>query len=70
MFLGVISELDCVVVYFFTNNLLTGARYYFTESHSNDNDYIYDYNSMKELLTKKYGEPTTDDDWWKDDLYI
>lgn len=69
MFLGEISELECVIVYFFTNNLLTGGRYYFTEKHSNDNDYLSDYETMKELLSKKYGKPSTDDEYWKDDLY-
>lgn len=69
MFTGKISELDCVIVYFFTNDLLTGARYFFTEKHSNNNDYLYDYDGMKELLTKKYGVPKSDDDYWKNDLY-
>jgi hypothetical protein len=69
MFLGNISELDCVIVYFFTNDLLTGGRYFFTEEHSNKNDYISDYENMKELLSKKYGEPTDDEDYWKKDLY-
>lgn len=69
MYLSNISDLDCVIVYFFTNNLLTGGRYYFTEKHSNDNDYLSDYENMKELLSKKYGTPSTDNEYWKDDLY-
>ncbi|QEN05205.1 hypothetical protein EW093_10935 [Thiospirochaeta perfilievii] len=69
MFNGNISGLDCVIVYFFTNDLLTGGRYYFTEKHSNKNDYLIDFNNMEELLTKKYGEPTEEDDFWKNDLY-
>lgn len=69
MYKGSVSELECVVIYFFTNNMLTGGRYFFTEEHSNKNDFLSDYSSMKELLTKKYGDPEDDEEWWRNDLY-
>ena len=41
----------------------------FTHSHSNENDYILDFNKLKEILTKKYGKPIEDERLWKNDLY-
>ncbi|MBA7588846.1 hypothetical protein ES708_30916 [subsurface metagenome] len=39
------------------------------EIHSNKNDYIDDYESVKEILTKKYGKPKRDVVTWKNDLF-
>ncbi len=39
------------------------------EIHSNKNDYIDDYKSVKEILTKKYGKPKRDVVTWKNDLF-
>lgn len=48
---------DVFVAYFFIDNQLVRARYVLAESHSNNNDYIIDYNDFKEILIKKYGPP-------------
>ena len=60
---------DVFVVYFFIDNQLVRARYVLAESHSNNNDYITDYNDFKEILTKKYDKPKRDETLWKNDLY-
>lgn len=45
-------------MYFFLESKLYNSGYSFSENHTNKNDYIYDYDELKELLTKKYGEPS------------
>lgn len=57
------------VGYIFTQGLLFRAKYRLAEKHTNNNDYILDYISLKELLTKKYGKPEKDTKSWKNDLY-
>lgn len=64
-----ISGLSCSAVYFYAENRLVRARYFFTEKHSNENDYTDDYSSIKRLLTAKYGESDDTDQIWKNDLY-
>jgi hypothetical protein len=64
-----ISGLNVLAGYLFTEDRLTTGRYIITESHSNKNDFISDYNSLKELLDKKFGSATKDENIWKDDLY-
>ena len=39
------------------------------EKHTNKNLYINDYESLKEILTKKYGKPEIDKVIWKNDLF-
>ena len=64
-----ISGLSCALMYYFTTGRLTRAVYLVTASHSNKNDYIRDFDNLKELLTKKYGVPSSDDSIWKKSLF-
>lgn len=64
-----LADFDAYVVYIFAGNKLTRAKYIITETHSNKNDYISDYNTLKSLLQKKYGTPVEEEKYWKDDLY-
>jgi len=66
---GTVSGLDCLIVYIFAEGKLVRAKYIFTKTHSNKNDYISDFNTLKEVLTKKYGKPVKDSHIWKNDLY-
>ena len=68
VYINEIAGLSCKIVYIFADNKLTRAKYVFTNEHSNKNDFIVDYNEMKELLSKKYGVPY-DKELWKNDLY-
>jgi hypothetical protein len=43
--------------------------YYFERNHTNHNDYIDDYIDLKEALIKKYGEPSSDDIIWENNLH-
>jgi hypothetical protein len=42
---------------------------FFNHEHTNKNDFIWDYEQLKELLSEKYGEPNFDNVSWEDDLY-
>ncbi|MCD8403926.1 hypothetical protein [Tenacibaculum finnmarkense] len=64
-----ISGIETIIGYLFTEGKLTSGRYLSTEEHSNKNDYINDYNNLKELLEKKYGKPKKDKKIWKNNLY-
>ncbi len=60
---------DVFLIYFFTDNKLTRARYALAVTHSNKNDFISDYNDFKKILIKKYGDPVEDESIWRNDLY-
>jgi len=65
----IIGGLSCDVIYIFANNCLTRAKYIFTNYHTNKNDYISDYKTLKNLLIKKHGTPYRDEVFWKNNLY-
>ena len=50
---------------------LRQATYYATNTHTSDNLYVEDYNSLKDKLTSLYGTPNPSDvkEVWHDDLY-
>jgi len=64
-----IAGLDCAIIYYFAENLLTRARYLITKEHSSTNLYIEDFKNIKSQLTQKYGAPARDDAIWSNDLY-
>lgn len=64
-----ILELDCSLIYFFEGEKLVRAKYVIDEEHSNKNQYITDYNTLKAALSKKYGEPLKSNRRWVNDLY-
>jgi hypothetical protein len=64
-----ISGIDCVAIYIFAKKVFVRAKYFFSASHTNLNDYIMDYFTINKLLVAKYQEPTDSQIVWKDDLY-
>jgi hypothetical protein len=67
VFTASISSLETHIGYFFTNGILTRARYAISENHMNKSDYITDFNTLKTQLIKKYGAPSQDVKHWKND---
>lgn len=56
---------DCDVVYIFNDNdRLTSGLYVFTKKYANPQLYIQDYNKFKNLLTEKYGKPSSEKENW------
>jgi hypothetical protein len=66
---GIVSNIDALIVYIFASDKLVRAKYMFTPKHTNKNDYLIDYDNVKETLTKKYGSPQPDDSYWRNELY-
>ena len=54
--------------YNFLEDKVYRSTYIFIGEFTNKNDYIYEYERWKEVLIKKYGQPTSDKWEWKDDL--
>lgn len=69
MYKGTLGTQSVNIGYVFAESQLVRGVYLVTTDHANSNDYITDYDSMKSLLTKKYGEPEEDEVVWKNDLY-
>lgn len=64
-----VAGLNTTVGYVFIDDKLVSCGYLFDEPHTNKNQYISDYDNLKEAFIKKYGQPTDDQTIWKDDLY-
>lgn len=54
---------------FDTNDALYRATYMAKDTHTSDNLYVEDYNSLNTKLTSLYGEPNDIKEIWHDDLY-
>jgi len=59
---------ECSIYYCFLEDKLYQSLYLFNKSILNEYPRIKDYEDLKELLIKKYEEPTIDTEEWKDDL--
>ena len=64
-----VADLDAYAAYSFIDDTLVSAGYLFTEEHSNDNMFIKDFEKVKNILQRKYGEPSEDVLRWSNDLY-
>lgn len=56
-----INSIDSVACYYFDDGKLYEAGYVFAPQYANEGQYISSYESMKELLIKKYGTPASDE---------
>ncbi len=65
-----LASLDVFLVYHFIDDMLVRANYLIIEEHSNEYDYISDFNILLELLIIKYGETEHEDEYrvWKNNL--
>jgi hypothetical protein len=64
-----LARFDTSLGYVFAGNKLVRSNYVIKEKHSNTNEYISDYEELKGLLIKKYGEPAEDEIFWFNNLY-
>lgn len=67
-----VSGLDTLLYYRLDHDgYLAQVLYIFAETHSNENLYIYDFDGIENLLSRKYGEQKIEytwlDDFYKDD---
>jgi len=66
---GIVSNLDCLIAYFFVENKLVRGKYNVIETHTNRNDFISDYSGLKKALAEKYAKPKEEKTVWKNSLY-
>lgn len=64
-----VGGLNATMVYLFAADKLYTAKYIFIEKHTNKNDYINNYNTIKQILTNKYGTPAEDETLWRNNLF-
>ena len=64
-----VANIEARLFYNFIDNILVDAGYHFTEEHSNDNKFIDDFDKVKSILQRKYGEPDEEVSHWSSDLY-
>lgn len=57
---------DVYLGYFFINEKLTRARYVINEIYMNKQEYIEDYKYLNAMLVKKYGEPSIEEEIWRE----
>ena len=66
---GTVAGLYSYIAYNFVQGKLAWTKYLISERHSNKNDYIGDYDRIKQMLIKKHGKPGKDEQYWRNDLY-
>jgi len=64
-----IAGLKASYLYYFLDDVLVQAGYTIEETHLNNNEYINDYNKLKEVLTRKYGSPIKSSSYWYNDMF-
>jgi hypothetical protein len=64
-----IANLNCNVIYILAYDQLVRTKYRISEKHTNNTEYLSDYDRLKEGLSTKYGKPVSDTIHWKDNLY-
>ncbi|MAT38864.1 MAG: hypothetical protein CL946_04595 [Ectothiorhodospiraceae bacterium] len=65
----VMADMNATCSYDFMYGKLWSAGYSFDTEHKDKNLYIADYEKIKALLSKEYGQPDKDYHVWKNDLY-
>ncbi|HBO1216230.1 TPA: hypothetical protein L4E92_003578 [Pseudomonas aeruginosa] len=69
LFESLLNNLNCLAIYIFIEDNLCRGKYLITQDFKNENNYISNYDQLKEILAKKYGSPSSDDEYWLNDLY-
>jgi len=64
-----ILNMDCMIGYVFVENKLAKARYSFLGKRGDENQYIEEYDKIKEILIKIYGKPSNEWAVWHDPQY-
>jgi hypothetical protein len=62
------GEMNVLVAYIFEDGKLVKGKYLFRTT-DDENQYIHDYQRVKETLTLKYGSPKSDEEIWTDEAY-
>lgn len=69
VYMGKVSDLDCVVAFYFAGDKLVQGRIIFTVKHSDANLTIDDFQKVKVSLIEGWGNPEEDESLWSDERY-
>jgi hypothetical protein len=64
-----IGGLQCDLVYIFATDRLVRAKYLLGGEHASALLFLRDFQTLKDLLAQKYGEPQDEGEVWNDDFY-
>jgi hypothetical protein len=64
-----ILNMDCMIGYVFADNKLAKAKYSFLADHEDKNQYIRDFEKIRDILIQKYGKPAGEKTLWQDKMY-
>lgn len=64
-----VLDMDCIVGYVFAYNKLAKAKYSFLARYEDKNQYIRNYEKLKDVLIQKYGKPSSEKTLWQDKYY-
>ncbi len=64
-----IEGIDAALTYSFYENHLGQAKYVFEPQHEDAVEFVQDFNTVKNWIKQSYGEPTSVQEIWLDELY-
>jgi hypothetical protein len=64
-----LAGLDCTIVYKFTGDKLVNAAYLIEQGHVDPQKFFDDFASLRTYLQRFYGDPLSDQQEWKDEMY-
>jgi hypothetical protein len=64
-----LGGLNTQYVFFLANGRFVRGRYIFTDSHTNNNLFMTDFEKIDKILKEKYGDPKEHKENWLNDLY-
>jgi hypothetical protein len=64
-----VINMDCAIEYIFAANKLRKTKFSFMNTYLDKNDYLEDYQKIKEALIQKFGKPLEERMNWRDPTY-
>lgn len=64
-----VLDMDCMIGYVFADNKLAKAKYSFIAKFEDNNQYIREYEKIRDILVQKYGKPEAEMTLWRDKMY-
>ena len=64
-----IAEMEVMIIYSFESNKLDSAKVLILEKYGKRDTYLTKFNSLKAVLTKKYGDAIEDQIIWRNNIY-
>jgi hypothetical protein len=61
-----VINMDCLIEYIFAANKLSRTKFSFSGDYLDKNDYLADYQKIKEALIQKFGKPVEENMNWRD----